>query len=256
MKTNIEIIEDYILESESTKHSKKHPPVCIDHSISGTGVEEVYDDATPESLTLPLRFAFVNRHPEENGKFSVQSWTSGNRKDFRSIPFGRFQIKWETLFSGQLVIPIRLISNNGKSWRAFNPLGHDISDEVADGGGSIINFPGAVIGMQCFTEYCWTVEFFFTNGSSPIYLTAGDDLLEELMRSRDLPAGKHKRDRVIHSVLSHKRSGSTTVRKHMRGFVTHAWNGCMLKVKPPVNEVIHLPDTKKGNEIKDLVLSR
>ena len=78
----------------------------------------------------------------------------------------------------------------------------------------------------------------------------------ELLALRDLPPGAAKRDKTIHFVCSHKRGSaenSTEVAKHLRGATDHLWQGCRMRILPPVNGTAPLKKTAKVKQVIGLL---
>lgn len=251
----IEEIESYILKAAEIRNGTKRPPISIDLITSAeTEFKECYTDGTPDCVTLPMFTAMAVTEDKEWGGFLVYSCVAANRECIRGIPFGRHAVKmWWAGIGKEDCDKLRGVSNDGLNWRIYNPDGSDISDEKLNDA-KLSELPRLAFARQCFAEYLWQVEIQFENGAQSITVSATQELLEDILSIRDMPSGESKRRRVIHVVTNHKRSTGSEVSKHMRGFMTHAWQGCALVVKPPVNEVVKLGNTKRQLEIKRAVL--
>lgn len=251
----IEEIERYILKAAELRHGTRRPPISIDLVTSvETEFKECYMDGTPDCVTLPMFTAMAVKGEDDWGGFAVYSCVAANRESIRGIPFGRHAVKmWWGGIGKEHHATLRGVSNNGLNWRIYNPNGFDISDEKLNYS-KLSDLPRLAFARQCFAEYLWQVEIQFENGAQSIAVSATQELLEDILSIRDMPPGESKRRRVIHVVTNHKRSTGSEVSKHMRGFMTHAWQGCALIVKPPVNDVVKLGNTKRQLEIKRAVL--
>jgi hypothetical protein len=111
-----------------------------------------------------------------------------------------------------------------------------------------------MIGIQCFLEYCWTVEIAFETGAQPILCSVNEEMLDGLLSLRSKPSGLNKLQSVITEVSQHTRKGRN-VKKHFRGYTDHLYKGCLMRVIPPINLISSLPDTKKGSELKQMFLN-
>lgn len=254
----IEEIERYILKAAQLRCVNRRPPISIDLITDmDTGYKELYADGTPDSVTLPMFTSMAVDEGGEWGGFAVYSCVAASRESIRGIPFGRHAVKmWWGGIGVEDGLVLRGVSSDGKNWRIFNQIGVELSGEKAGGESKLRDLPGLAFGRQCFVEYLWQVELQFEHGAQPIVVSATQELLEDILSLRDMPPGESKRKRVIHMVTNHKRSTGSEVSKHMRGFMTHAWQGCALIVKPPVNDVARLGDTKRQLEIKRAVLRK
>ena len=252
----VEEIERYILKAAELRRGTKMPPISIDLVTSlETEFKECYTDGTPDCITLPMFTAMAVAEGDEWGGLAVHSCVAANRESIRGIPFGRHAVKmWWHGIGTKNFETFRGVSNDGYNWRIYNRNGFDISDEKLTHG-RLSDLPRLAFARQCLAEYLWQVELQFESGAQPIAVSATQELLEQILSLRDMPPGQSKRKRVIHVVTNHKRSTGSKVSKHMRGFMTHAWQGCALIVKPPVNDVAKLGNTKRQLEIKRAVLS-
>lgn len=251
----IEEIERYILKAAELRHETRRPPISIDLVADiETEFKDCYTDGTPDCVTLPLFTAMAISGEEDWGGLSIFSCVAASRESIRGIPFGRHAVKmWWGGIGKEDHATLRGVSNGGLNWRIYNPNGCDISDEKINDA-KLSELPRLAFARQCFVEYLWQVEIQFENNAQSIAVSATQELLEDILSIRDMPSGESKKKRVIHVVTNHRRSTGSEVSKHMRGFMTHAWQGCTLIVKPPVNEVAKLGNTKRQLEIKRAVL--
>lgn len=100
-------------------------------------------------------------------------------------------------------------------------------------------FIGSFIGAQFNLEYLWRVVLQFEEGRPWLSFGADRETVKELLSFRTM-AEKERQKRIIHIVSQHKRrscSGSVNnVMKHYRGSIEGLWQGCSMKIIPPVNE--------------------
>jgi hypothetical protein len=254
-------LEEYILRAASNPQKRKLPAVFVDSLIDAGAIEASYTDGTLGALTKPLNVAIANRFmtsdlSSEDRRGLSCIWvkqTSVNEIRGR-VPFARSVCRVSVGMIGtSSQVEMIATSNDEKRWRVFNRWNSDISSDTFDSDDKhkarLDSVVGVAIGFQCFSEYCWTVQLSFESNAQPIAVNATSEMLDALLSVRDVPPNRSKVQRVIHEVTSHKRGGRQ-VSAHMRGYTDHLYQGCLMRVVPPVNSIAKLPDTKRGAELK------
>lgn len=254
----IEAIEHYLLKAAQFRPKIKLPPISVSSFIDDNNGFSCYGDGTPSAVSTKLDCAMAIKTEvvDDWGGLGVLRVREVSADQTRGIPFGKHRVSiWYGGINHPRGTVFRSTSNCGKVWRVFDPNGREASEKKTDGGMPFRKIPPLMYGRQCFHEYSWSVELAFEEGAPSISFLPSQEMMEELLDMRDMPPGAEKQRRVIHSVLSHKRKSGTEVREHMRGAMIHAWQGCILTIKPPVNSVLNLPETKKGKEVRAAVLA-
>lgn len=220
-----------------------------------------YGDGTSKALTMPLNLCLCSESPGWKG-ITAYHFKQADLKAIRGLPVkasrvlnfrvagigadGRFLDTGTDLF---------LVSSGDRLWTMVNVHG-----VITTGSQEYLNDNnwdkkvGVAYGFQCFDEYCWHANLQFEKNSPAISLVADDELLEAVLKMRDIPPGKSKRDRVLHMVNAHNRAannGQVSVNKHLRGHIEHLWQGCNLQIFPPVNDLAKLKETPKVNQVKN-----
>lgn len=120
-----------------------------------------------------------------------------------------------------------------------------------------INRAKLALGFQFYTELLWTAIFVFEDKRPCVKVALDEDATKDFLTLRDTPEGKERKDAVIHFVSSHarryKKTGKTAqIPTHLRGHVFHAWNGCEIRILPPVSDTVRLKQTPKVVETRQL----
>lgn len=173
----------------------------------------------------------------------------------------------ESRRNGQLAKSLTLnhFSHDGKSWTGYYQNGKACEPDSFDGDLSKGDLLGdvlipSIVGLQTFTEYCWTVEFRFDNKSAPILLPLTESAARRLKREASSPEGERKR-RIVHFVQEHRRGvdldeKTARVMRHMRGKQFYLWQGCHMKIMPPVNDMYSFErDTEKIKSVRKAVFA-
>lgn len=178
-------------------------------------------------------------HGFPNPKFSVLSSIYGKTKKGKKPRFDSF-----------------LYSKDGLNWIEKHSNGKKFENYVIGKeelqSSKVVNI---AIGLQCFTEYSWTIEFQFENKSAPVLFPVTKGIAYSMARISDL-TDSEKRRRVIHFVSEHKRSigeqeEGSSVMKHLRGELVYLWQGCRMQISPPVNDMYSFDrDTEKIKSVR------
>jgi hypothetical protein len=114
---------------------------------------------------------------------------------------------------------------------------------------------GAFIGAQFNLEYLWRVVIQFEEDRPWLSLGATKETVKELLSLRTL-AEKQRQQRMLHIVGEHRRRATSgqinNVMRHYRGGIEGLWQGCKMKIIPPVNETDSMEKfTDKIMEVRD-----
>ena len=252
-------IENYIIRAAERGQKSKLPPLFIDKLIDRSGIDFHYLDGTLDATSNRLNIASAVNEVKD-GTQEIVSNTIGflHTKKASSVclrgkQYAKHvcQIAMGILGTDAFAL-LTSTSNDGVNWNVFNKYNADISNQDCMGAKFSLIVP-TMSGFQCFIEYCWTVEIAFETGSQPIACSVTEEMLDNLLSLRSKPPGVSKLQSVITEVSHHTRNGRN-VRRHMRGYTDHLYKGCIMRVIPPINSILSLPDTKKGAELKSLFL--
>lgn len=252
-------IENYIIRAAERGQKSKLPPLFVDKLIDVSGINFHYLDGTLDATSKQLNIATAMNEIKD-GTQEVVTNTIGylHVKKASSVCLRGKQYAKHVcqIAMGILGTDASLLltstSNNGINWKVLNKHNSDMSNHDCMGA-KLSSIVPTMSGFQCFIEYCWTVEIAFETGSQPIACSVTEEMLDNLLSFRSKPPGVSKLQAVIAEVSQHKRNGRN-VRKHMRGYTDHLYKGCIMRVIPPINSILSLPDTKKGAELKSLFL--
>ena len=259
-------IENYIIRAAERGQKSKLPPICIDMLIDKSAIDFYYMDGTFDALTNKLNTAIGINELTNDRKTIINSGIAfvhakkTTAEFLRGKRYAKYACKIGVGVLGtDTVGKLFGISNDGISWKVLNEHNSDLSDDSFDGIGGESGFKlssivPALIGVQCFLEYCWTVEITFETGAQPILCSVTEDMLDALLSLRTKPPGLNKLQSVITEVSQHNRKGKC-VRKHVRGYTDHLYKGCLMRVIPPINLISSLPDTKKGCQLKQMFIN-
>lgn len=263
---NIKTIENYILHAALLTKQPKGVPIDLWLPLHGEGsFDGAYLDGTPECTTLPLRVCLAVPYEQciRDGWEGMVSRTlrHGTFKDIRGIPCGparHIVVHDFTALEKKRVLRSRFYftSMDGRNWRSFNQHGNPVGGVTNSADFTPTRMIGFHYGYQCFDEYFWHAEIEFESGAPSVKVSIHDEMLPELLALRDLPPGAAKRDKTIHFVCSHKRGSaenSTEVAKHLRGATDHLWQGCRMRILPPVNGTAPLKKTAKVKQVIGLL---
>jgi len=255
-------IENYIIRAAERKQKSKLPPVCIDMLIDKSAIDFYFMDGTFDALTNKLNTAIAINEFSSDKNTIVNNGIAFlyAKKAGASLLRGKQYCKHSCKVTSGIIgtdafLKMFATSNDGINWKVSNQHNSDLSNERFDG--SNLKFSAIVptmIGVQCFLEYCWTVEIAFETGAQPILCSVTDEMLDGLLSLRSKPPGLNKLQSVITEVSQHTRKGRN-VKKHLRGYTDHLYKGCLMRVAPPINTISSLPDTKKGSELKRMFLN-
>ena len=255
-------IENYIIRAAERGQKSKLPPICIDMLIDKSAIDFYYMDGTFDALTNKLNTAIAINELSDDKKTIVKSGIAflyAKKADaslLRGRQYSKHSCKVTTGIIGtDAILELFATSNDGVNWKVLNKHNSDLSSNRFDG--SNLKFSAIVptmIGIQCFLEYCWTVEIAFETGAQPILCSVTEEILDGLLSLRSKPSGLNKLQSVITEVSQHTRKGRN-VKKHFRGYTDHLYKGCLMRVIPPINLISSLPDTKKGSELKQMFLN-
>lgn len=258
-------IENYIIRAAERGQKSKLPPICIDMLIDKSAVDFYYLDGTFDALTNKLDTAIAINQLSDDRKTIVESGITfvhakkTTAEALRGKRYSKYSCKIKVGVLGTDTVGELLgVSNDGINWKVLNEHNSDLSNESFDGfvesGFKLSSVVPSLIGVQCFLEYCWTVEIAFETGAQPILCSVTEDMLDSLLSVRTKPPGLNKLQSVISEVSQHTRKGKN-VRKHFRGYTDHLYKGCLMRVVPPINSISSLPDTKKGAQLKRMFIN-
>jgi hypothetical protein len=255
-------IEEYIIRAAESKQKSKLPPVCIDFLIDKSAINFYFMDGTFDSLTNKLNTAIAINEFSNDTKTIVKSGLMFlyAKKADTSLLRGRKYYKYLCKVTSGIIgtnafLEMFATSNNDVNWKVSNQHNSDLSNEHFNGSGlKFSEIVPTMIGIQCFLEYCWTVEIAFELGAQPILCSVTEEMLDGLLSLRSKPSGLNKLQSVITEVSQHTRKGRN-IKRHLRGYTDHLYKGCLMRVIPPINLISSLPDTKKGYELKQMFLN-
>ena len=260
-------IENLIIRAAERGQKSKLPAICIDPLIEKSAIDSYFRDGTFNALTNKLNTAIAVHEMKDDGKSIAKSglafvYAKKTEASFlRGKQYAKHSCKIVTGTLGSNdILKMLATSNDGIKWKVSNKYNFDLSNEYLSE--NSINSPSCkiseivplLIGVQCFLEYCWTVEIAFETGSQSILTSVTDEMLDGLLSLRSKPAGLNKLQSVITEVSQHTRKGMN-VKKHIRGYTDHLYKGCLMRVIPPINLISNLPDNKKGSELKRMFLN-
>lgn len=243
-------LEKYLLGAMDISPKRSVPPINLYTLLEGDNAfNQTYADGTLDCVYDRLNFAMaLNSAPDGwDGDFYVAHVEHATYRQLRGLPF-----------SGRNVVLYRYIGTrnakttdyslvvrcSGQKYAVRNEHGVDVTKDFWSAKERI----GVVCGLQCFAELCWSARLVFDNRTPSVEVCAGPKLMDELIRARDIPAGKKRRDRIIHVVQEHKRStdsGECDVSRHLRGYTDHVCDGCRLVVTPPYSEMLAMKQSDK-----------
>lgn len=287
-----QIFEKYIMEAAQTPRMQGSPPLNAWTATSGRMkiFDGIYKDADIQSLTRPLKISIphTDSHEDWDGML-VRSFiqTQLRMRGINCRPSGRTVIDYNRKGKRPHFLPTQrnhgfpnpkfsvlssvygrtkkgkkprfdsfLYSKDGLNWIEKCTNGKEFKDDVMEKE----EWPSSkavrmAIGLQCFTEYSWTIEFQFENKSAPVLFPVTKGIAYSMARISDL-TDSEKRRRVIHFVSEHKRSTGereegSSVMKHLRGELVYLWQGCRMQISPPVNDMYSFDrDTEKIKSVR------
>jgi hypothetical protein len=260
-------IESYVLHAAEMRHRATHrlPPANVNLHLDDSPIDSIYGDGTPEALTRQLDLNVA----VGMGKKSKLGWAGMHGKyakqisprDVRGMNLGPipkyiFSVwPWGFCDKGKFQRDRFIVTSyNGNTWRLYTKSGFHINlKEAPPDATALIDAVRVGIGYQCFSEYCWHVDLFFESEAMGIRFPVSDETLTDLAKMRDRPAGKKRLDSLLHTVSTHTRvtaHGKVSVNRHMRGSITHIWQGCHMRVLPAVNDLTPMRETAKIKNIK------
>lgn len=266
-------IEDYILHAATIQRrfATRLPAIYPLGSVDANkNLDGIYYDGTLDCLTLPLSQACGFPGTVEKGweGITIRHMRQAPAKATRGLPLrGRYFAKetYRGISNSRrneaLSCDLYYASMDGKNWRCCNKHGvdlttkvanddyHDYGIKAADNASSMV---GLACGLQTFREYSWHIQFQFDSEAAPIIIAVDRKSLRYALRLRDVPEGKKRRAAALHLVSAHKREledKEIDVRLHIRGAVCHLWQGCSMKVLPPVNDLKGLKRSEKTEEV-------
>lgn len=206
-------------------------------------IESIPADATPDCVTRPLDIAwnvYSGTETDDGWHYSVRRVREVPMSAARGLPIkgtrffaDSFIVKDEREKTGFLCSADFIHGTfDGRRFKCVNNHGGIIRDIAMD------RIVPIALGMQCFFEYAWTAEFLNSNGGASLVLPISQRMLAELLQLRDIPPGKTKRDRVIHTVSAYQRADGTAVDPHYRGHIEHLFEGVQMRISPPVNDIL------------------
>jgi len=261
-------LEQYLLNAAEIGIATKRrvPPINLILCMGDDLVKDfdlIYTDGRLDALTRPLNICYASPLEEGWKDLQIHHVRQGDLKDIRGLPVvARKVLNWRVCgltddgeFKDTESI-LRYVTMDEKDWKVVTSHGRVVNSTPGEQDWKAK--VGVAIGMQCFDEYCWHANIEFEKGSPAVSLVADDALLEDVLKMRDVPVGKGRRDRVIHMVNNHLRStnkGQVTVNKHLRGCIEHLWQGCRMQVFPPVNDLYTMKPTPKVEKVKQIMAS-
>lgn len=299
MKKNVrEYIEKYILESAQTPKRKGLIPINVWSLFEGDPqktetFEEIYKDGGIDALTRPLKISVGGMHKDWYGmivhtfrqikpkqiiparpsktpmldmydrkgqriKRTIFAKTPGSTKgmpvSFYTVDASVGGVAADRMC--KLFSEVYLMSTDGNKWAEIYKSGVYSPDWEFNTQDSI----KLAIGLQCFTEYCWTVEFCYDNHSMPVLFPVSQRTARKLVSETETASEGERRKKVIHFVQAHERftkieeEEPSPVMMHMRGCMYYLWQGCKMKVMPPVNNLYSFErNTKKIQSVRKAV---
>jgi len=295
-------LENYILDAAETPHRPGTIPINAWSLLGGKvaakmgGFDEIFADGGIDALTRPLKISVGSKMESDWAGLLVHSFRqvrpmqilparpaktpmlemydrSGRRQrkvrfcktqgSTTGLPVSLYTVEASSggLFKDRkrsLFFDYYLISKDGSRWAVIHKSGVYCDESDADMRDQI----KAAIGLQCFTEYCWTVEFSFDNNSMPILFPVGMEEARRLVADTQNVSEGERRKKVIHFVQAHKRftkreeEPPSSVMSHVRGCMFYVWQGCKLKVMPPVNNLYSFErNTKKIQSVRKAVFA-
>jgi hypothetical protein len=153
-----------------------------------------------------------------------------------------------------------LVSSDGEKFTEFYPNGKPLDFSVGGGddrpNSETIKY---AIGVQVFTEYCWTVELQFDHGVAPILFPVHERAARRIVAQAKSANEGERKKRILHFVRAHTRQlpedfkrDKARVMHHLRGEQIYLWQGCRMKVMPPVNSITDFRrETEKVIDVRE-----
>lgn len=293
-------IENYILEAAQTPKRTGRIPInawsLLGSAHDNFGVfDEVYADGGIAALTRPLKISIGVCNEDWSGLFvhtfrqvkpkqvipsrpcktpMLQMYNNKGQRMRRpcfvktqgssvGVPVSIYTVEatvggMDVTRTRKLFHDVYLLSANGNDWVEVYKNGVYSPDFEFHPNEHV----KIAIGLQCFTEYCWTVEFLYDNHSMPILFPVSREAARKLVAETVSATEGERRKKVIHFVQSHKRFTKTeedqqsNVMLHMRGCMFYLWQGCKMKVMPPVNNLYSFErNTRKISSVRRAVFA-
>lgn len=131
----------------------------------------------------------------------------------------------------------------GEAWRGKLSMHRDDDADWINTACSVLH------GWQFSLNYFWRIVISSKSGLSISIATDPQGAIE-LLRLRDVPPGKTRRDAILHWVRAHSRKkrdgGVADIRRHMRGRTEFDWGDLTFSINPSADDLRILEQERSG----------